>query len=169
MSTTWQELVAEKKSRQTASIPKEWSEWLIVPPSDDISDVTDIPAKCGLLSARDLEITEVSSVEVLLSKVATGEWSSVEVCTAFCKRAVIAHQVVRALPFTLNATQLTFNCATSQTNCLTEIFIDRALERAAWLDEQLKSTGKVVGPLHGLPISFKEQIPIKGLETTMGV
>jgi Asp-tRNA(Asn)/Glu-tRNA(Gln) amidotransferase A subunit family amidase len=57
---------------------------------------------------------------------------------------------------------------TTQTNCLTEIFIDRALERAAWLDEQLKSTGKVVGPLHGLPISLKDQISIKGLETTMG-
>ena len=104
MSTTWQELAAEKKARQTASIPKEW---LIVTPSDDVSDVTDIPAKCGLLSARELEITEVSSAEVLLSKIATGEWSSVEVCTAFCKRAVIAHQVVRAFSFPLNGTQLT--------------------------------------------------------------
>ncbi|KAH8985891.1 general amidase [Lactarius akahatsu] len=144
MPTTWQELAAEKKVRQAASIPKEW---LIAPPSNDVLDVTDIPAKCGLLSARDLEITEVSSVADLLTKIATGTWSSVEVTTAFCKRAVIAHQV---------------------TNCLTEIFIDRALERAAWLDEQLKSTGKVVGPLHGLPISLKDQIAIKGLETTMG-
>lgn len=138
------ELAAEKKVRQAASIPKEW---LIAPPSNDVLDVTDIPAKCGLLSARDLEITEVSSVADLLTKIATGTWSSVEVTTAFCKRAVIAHQV---------------------TNCLTEIFIDRALERAAWLDEQLRSTGKVVGPLHGLPISLKDQIAIKGLETTMG-
>ena len=166
MSTTWQEPAAEKKARQTASIPKEW---LIVTPSDDVSDVTDIPAKCGLLSARELEITEVSSAEVLLSKIATGEWSSVEVCTAFCKRAVIAHQVVRAFSFPLNETPAYFACAATQTNCLTEIFIDRALERAAWLDEQLKSTGKVVGPLHGLPISFKDQISIKGLETTMGM
>jgi len=144
MPTTWQELAAEKRARQAASIPKEW---LINLPSDDTLDVTDIPAKCGLVSARDLEITEVSSVAVLLSKISTGTWSSVEVCTAFCKRAVIAHQV---------------------TNCLTEIFIDRALERAAWLDEQLKLTGKVIGPLHGLPISLKDQIVIKGLETTMG-
>ncbi|KAI9449479.1 general amidase [Lactarius psammicola] len=144
MPTTWQELAAEKKARQAASIPKEW---LITLPSDDVLDVTDVPAKCGLLSPRDLEITEVSSVADLLSKIATGAWSSVEVTTAFCKRAVIAHQV---------------------TNCLTEIFIDRALERAAWLDEQFKLTGKVVGPLHGLPISLKDQLAIKGLETTMG-
>jgi hypothetical protein len=93
MPTTWQELAAEKKARQAASIPKEW---LIVPPSEDILDVTDIPAKCGLLSARDLEITEVTSVAALLSKIATGAWTSVEVTTAFCKRAIIAHQVVRA-------------------------------------------------------------------------
>jgi Asp-tRNA(Asn)/Glu-tRNA(Gln) amidotransferase A subunit family amidase len=56
----------------------------------------------------------------------------------------------------------------AQTNCLTEIFVKRALERAAWLDKQLKSTGKVVGPLHGLPISLKDQIKIEGLETVMG-
>ena len=165
MPTTWQELAAEKKARQTASIPKEW---LIAPPSDDILDVTDIPAKCGLLSERDLEITELNEVAVLLSKIAVGAWTSVEVTTAFCKRAVIAHQVVCALSFSLNV-QLTSSCATIQTNCLTEIFIDRALKRAAWLDEQLKSTGKVVGPLHGLPISLKDQIAIEGLETTMGV
>lgn len=53
-------------------------------------------------------------------------------------------------------------------NCLTEIFVERALARAAELDDALKKTGKVVGPLHGLPISLKDQICIKGLETTMG-
>ncbi|KAF8495226.1 general amidase [Russula emetica] len=142
--STWQELVAEKKRRQTASIPKEW---LITLPADDVLDVTDVPSNCGLLSARELEITAVSEVAVLLDKLATGEWSSVEVTTAFSKRAIVAHQL---------------------TNCLTEIFVDRALERAAWLDEQLKSTGKVVGPLHGLPVSLKDQIRIKGLETVMG-
>ena len=93
MPTTWQELATEKKARQAASIPKEW---LIDPPSEDILDVTDIPTKCGLLSARDLEITETGSVAVLLSKIATRAWTSVEVTTAFCKRAIIAHQVVCA-------------------------------------------------------------------------
>ena len=53
-------------------------------------------------------------------------------------------------------------------NCLTEIFVERALARAAELDDALKKTGKVIGPLHGLPISLKDQLCIKGLETTMG-
>lgn len=55
-----------------------------------------------------------------------------------------------------------------QVNCLTEVFIDRALRRAAELDAHLKEHGTVVGPLHGLPISLKDQFPVKGIETTMG-
>jgi amidase len=69
------------------------------------------------------------------------------VTTAYYKRAIVAQQVV---------------------NCLTEIFVDQALARAAKLDAHLKETGKVVGPLHGLPISLKDQLCMKGLETTMG-
>ena len=46
--------------------------------------------------------------------------------------------------------------------------MERALKRAKELDEHLKTTGEVVGPLHGLPMSLKDQIRIKGLECTMG-
>lgn len=91
MSTSWQELVAEKKRRQVESIPEGW---LITPPADDILDVTDVPSNCGLLSARELEITAVSEVAVLLNNLATGEWKSRDVTNAFCKRAIVAHQLV---------------------------------------------------------------------------
>lgn len=55
-----------------------------------------------------------------------------------------------------------------QTNCLTEIFFDRAVTRAQELDKYLKRTGKPVGPLHGLPISLKDQFDIVGIDSTMG-
>ena len=55
-----------------------------------------------------------------------------------------------------------------QTNCLSEVFFDRALTRAAELDQYLKARGKVVGPLHGLPISLKDMFGVKGIETTNG-
>ncbi|KAG2159900.1 general amidase [Suillus bovinus] len=139
----WTALAAEKKQRQLKSIPQEW---LVTPPSPSTLDVTGFPESCGLLNAREIEITN-TLVDVLLKKLASAEWSAVEVTTAFSKRAIVAHQLV---------------------NCLTEIFIDRALARAAELDDYLKNTGKVVGPLHGLPISLKDQLCIKGLETTMG-
>ncbi|KAH9474372.1 Acetamidase [Psilocybe cubensis] len=143
-SKHWKQLIAEKRERQAATIPKEWI--LTNLPPKEALNVIDFPEKSGLLTDKELEITS-AHVEVLLEKISTGIWSSVEVTTAFSKRAIIAHQLV---------------------NCLTEIFIERALEKAAKLDEYLKSTGKVVGPLHGLPISLKDQVSIKGIESTLG-
>lgn len=55
---------------------------------------------------------------------------------------------------------------TGQTNCTLEFFPDIALARAKSLDEALKKDGKPIGPLHGLPISLKDQFRIKvGLES----
>jgi len=56
----------------------------------------------------------------------------------------------------------------SQVNCVLEFFPEMALARAKELDDHLQKTGKTVGPLHGLPISLKDQFRIKGLETSMG-
>lgn len=89
--STWQELVADKKQRQQAAIPKDW---LIGQPPLDLLDVTGIPASSGLLTAFELEVTEAVDVGILFAKLATGEWSSVDVTRAYYKRAIIAHQVV---------------------------------------------------------------------------
>ena len=86
----WKDLVNDKKHRQLESIPKEW---LITVPPDSVVDVTRYPEECGLLSAKDIQITN-TALDDLLRKLAIGEWSSVEVTTAFYKRAIIAHQLV---------------------------------------------------------------------------
>ncbi|KAI0075922.1 general amidase [Panus rudis PR-1116 ss-1] len=143
-SQTWQELCAQKKKRQEESIPKEWR---IDVPADNNQSVLQVPLTCGLLTPAEIEITETTDVSILLGKLATGVWSSVAVTTAFYKRAVIAQQL---------------------TNCLTEIFVERALARAKEVDEYLAKYGKPIGPLHGLPISLKDQFCLKGLETIMG-
>ena len=96
MSGRWQELCAARKKKQQDSIPPEW---LIKLPPDDQLNVMDVPSKCGLLTARELEITEIIDVDVILRKLSTAEWSSVEVTTAFLKRAIIAQQLV---PFCLS-------------------------------------------------------------------
>ena len=90
---SWQELVADKLQRQKASIPQEW---LITPPPDSQLDVTDVPRTCGHLTLDEIEITETGDVAVLLSKLASGEWSSVDVTRAYYKRAIIAHQTVNS-------------------------------------------------------------------------
>ncbi|KAF8591861.1 general amidase [Ramaria rubella] len=143
VNETWRALCVDKKKRQQETIPKDW---LVQPPPEDRLNVIDFPRESGLLTTFELEITE-SNIDALLAKLASGTWSSVDVTRAFYKRAVLAHQAV---------------------NCLTEIFVEQALNRAAELDAYLRKTGKVVGPLHGLPISLKDQFSIKGLETIMG-
>lgn len=91
--TTWQDLVADKKRRQQAAIPSEWV--LKSLPDSTVLDVRGIPEQSGILSPRELEITS-ADVETLLHNLASSTWSSVEVTTAFYKRAIIAHQLVRS-------------------------------------------------------------------------
>jgi amidase len=88
----WKDVVAEKRVRQAATIPKEWI-LSNLPPKDTLN-VIDLPEKCGLLNAKEIDITN-SEVDLLLENMAKGIWSAVEVTTAFSKRAVVAHQLVR--------------------------------------------------------------------------
>ncbi|GAA5904507.1 uncharacterized protein JCM6883_006515 [Sporobolomyces salmoneus] len=73
-----------------------------------------------------------------------------------------------------NATNvmLTFikSAIASQKRCnnLTEILFSPALKTAMDLDEEFEKTGQIKGPLHGVPVSFKDQIDIKGVDSTMG-
>jgi amidase len=92
MAQTWTKVVEDKKARQEASIPKDWL--LKDLPAKDIQDVWRFPEQCGLLSAKELEIT-ATPVDLLLVKLADATWSAVEVTTAFSKRAIVAHQIVR--------------------------------------------------------------------------
>ena len=45
---------------------------------------------------------------------------------------------------------------------------DAATQRARDLDQYFRDHGTVKGPLHGLPISLKDQFHVKGYDTTMG-
>jgi Asp-tRNA(Asn)/Glu-tRNA(Gln) amidotransferase A subunit family amidase len=57
---------------------------------------------------------------------------------------------------------------THQLNCALEFFPELALAQAKELDAYYEKNQKPIGPLHGLPISLKDQFRIKGLETSMG-
>ncbi|KAF2192297.1 amidase signature enzyme [Zopfia rhizophila CBS 207.26] len=102
-------------------------------PADLALDSTLIPQQS--LNSDQIVITETDSVELVLW-LATGDVTAVEV---------------------------TENLPPPLVNCVTELLLTTALERAAFLDGYLKTNGRPIGPLHGLPISVKEHIGMKGL------
>lgn len=51
---------------------------------------------------------------------------------------------------------------------LTEIAFDDALKHAAELDANLAEGKKLMLPLHGIPMTLKDQFNIKGLDSTLG-
>jgi amidase len=127
----WQTIASRKQSERDSKIPSEWKIPADLKPSAETNFVQDFPSKSGFFTPRELEITE-STASTVVSKIASAEWSSVEVIKALCKRAAVAQQLI---------------------NCITEIYFEEAIKRAEELDEYLKKEGKVIGPLHGLPIS----------------
>lgn len=52
------------------------------------------PRQSGILTEEELSITESSATQ-LVRDIAAGKLTSVAVTTAFCKRAALAHQLVR--------------------------------------------------------------------------
>lgn len=99
-----------------------------------------------LLTEQEFEITD-SSLVTLCEKIGKGQWSATDVFKAFAKRGTLAHQF---------------------TNCALELFPEEGLERAKYLDEYYAENGKTVGPLHGIPISLKEQMNYKNKITHGG-
>jgi amidase len=105
MTSSWEELAADKRTRIASTIP---SEWLIRDlPSDD--NVFAFPKASGLLSAREIELTESSATD-LVAQMAEGKLKSVDVTLAFCKRAALAQQLVRPTILLWQTQRLTSGC-----------------------------------------------------------
>ncbi|RHZ62322.1 putative general amidase [Aspergillus thermomutatus] len=167
MTISYTAVSQRKLAELDARIPSEWrlSDSQIPPgmlsPAESVTNVKqyervnvmDVPRTCGLLSGRELEITEEYDARALLRAIADKRLTAEEVTTAFCKtkamqRAAVAHQLTR---------------------CLTEPLFDRALQRARDLDAHLHRTGRPLGPLHGLPVSVKDCFHIAGVDSSIGI
>ncbi|DAA73110.1 TPA_exp: General amidase GmdB [Trichophyton benhamiae CBS 112371] len=144
--TQWQAISAAKQKALLASIPPEWLIHADILPPDSQLDVSAWPETSGWFTEVELEITS-SPAAVILEKTASGSWTAESVARAFCKRAAAAHQL---------------------TNCLSETLFPEAIKTAQALDTHLAATGKPLGPLHGLPISIKDNFNIAGKDSTLG-
>lgn len=142
----WEKIAKAKQAAVAESIPTEYRIPKDLLPPDSQLDVTTWPKDSGWFLQKELDITGSTASEIL-QKIASKAWSAEDVTKAFCKRAAAAHQL---------------------TNCLSDAFFEEAIQSAAALDEHLQRTGKLVGPLHGLPISLKDNFNIKGKDSTVG-
>ncbi|KAJ7760504.1 amidase [Mycena metata] len=83
----------------------------------------------------------------IVSHIESGEWTASHVVQAYIARAALAHQT---------------------TNCVTEVLFVEALQQAAELDAEFASTKRLRGPLHGVPLSIKDQFNVAGFDSSMG-
>ena len=131
--------VNKRQERDSKLFP----EWLIPEdklPGADVKNVLAWPVTSGFLSLEEIEITE-SSARFILESIKNRKWTAYQVALAFCHRASIAHQLV---------------------NCLSEVFFAEGLAQAKELDAYYEETGELKGPMHGLPISLKDNLNVIG-------
>jgi Asp-tRNA(Asn)/Glu-tRNA(Gln) amidotransferase A subunit family amidase len=83
----------------------------------------------------------------IVDHIAKGEWTASEVVEAYIAAAAFAH---------------------AATNCVTEVLFKDARREASELDREFAQTGVLKGPLHGVPVSFKDQYDIAGVDSTIG-
>ncbi|KAL8697489.1 MAG: hypothetical protein Q9201_007104 [Fulgogasparrea decipioides] len=136
-TTSWEDIAKTAQDLRDASIA------LVDPPIPEVPselprDVTGIPKI--LLTTDEVLITQTPPEE-LVTALASGKLTSIAVVNAFLRRAGLAQKL---------------------TNCITELLPEEALIRAKYLDDYYKEHKCPVGPLHGLPISVKEHIGMKG-------
>lgn len=85
-ASTWESIRERKQEERESRIPTEWRLPAHLLPHDlELLNVMDVPRKCGLLSPRQLEITEDHDATSLAAAIKAGKFKSVEVAEAFCK------------------------------------------------------------------------------------
>ncbi|KAH9832442.1 Amidase enzyme [Teratosphaeria destructans] len=140
----WQETGRVKRESIKALLPECWR-LPSIPSAEDVPNGSEFSKT--VLTEREVHITEHYTARTLLQALSSGSLSAVETIDAFCHRATIAHEL---------------------TNCLSEVMFESALNRAKELDQYYQAHGKPIGPLHGLPISLKDQFRVEGTETSLG-
>ncbi|KAL8951488.1 MAG: hypothetical protein Q9222_002542 [Ikaeria aurantiellina] len=143
---TWQAMARTKVAEVHSKIPKEWKL--------SVADLQKARTQRNLtgpfieqfLNDDEKEVVRMNTVS-LVDKIHCGHYTAVDVTRAYCKTAAIAHQL---------------------NNCLHEIMFDFAKHTAKALDQHYADNGQVKGPLHGLPVSLKDQFHVSGHDTTMG-
>ncbi|KAM0539863.1 hypothetical protein ACHAO7_011759 [Fusarium culmorum] len=141
---SWKAIAKAAQAEVLDSIPAKWK--LDTAKYQTLTDVTGVPRDCGILSDAQLSITDLTALEVV-KRIESRELTAVQALEAFGARTAIAHQLV---------------------NCLMDWFYEDGLRQAEELDKSFKDTGKLKGPLHGVPVALKDFHFVAGRPTTTG-
>lgn len=140
----WRDIQTKKKAEQAARLNRHPAFRLHESIPATQKDVSGIALTS--VTSRQREILQHDATS-LAAAIQDRHYTAVEVVEAYSHAAAIAHEL---------------------TNCLTEVFFEEGLTQAAVLDRHLLETGKVIGPLHGVPVSIKDMISVKGQDTSAG-
>ncbi|KIX98735.1 uncharacterized protein Z520_05196 [Fonsecaea multimorphosa CBS 102226] len=98
-------------------------------------------------------ICDIDNIETLTRLLASGEITARDVVQGYVRM----WEKISLAKFSLLTT-----------NCLTEVFFDDALVEADRLDDYFRQHKKLIGPLHGVPITLKDQFDVQGADSTIG-
>ncbi|KAL4747674.1 hypothetical protein BDW72DRAFT_206312 [Aspergillus terricola var. indicus] len=140
----WEQTVTKKRALRDQSLNPYF-----------VSDIDNRPPRVRSVSDRSCleddplvqEITDIDNIPALVEQLQKGRFTAEQVTSAYFRRATVAHQL---------------------TNCITEVIFNDALAQARELDRVFKATGKLIGPLHGVPVTVKDQFNVKGYDSTIG-
>lgn len=85
------EIAQVKREQRQKRIPKAW---LLSEDQLQSRDILSVPEHCGILTAREFQLTQTHDAVDIVNGIASGKLSAREVAVAFCKRAAIAQQMV---------------------------------------------------------------------------
>ncbi|KAF9510450.1 hypothetical protein BS47DRAFT_1347999 [Hydnum rufescens UP504] len=99
-------------------------------------------------SPPSIEYTQASAVEIV-NHIRNGDqgWTATRVLDAYLRRALAVQDHI---------------------NFMTEPLFESAFKDAKMLDEEFAATGRLRGPLHGVPISLKDLFHVKGVDASIG-
>lgn len=142
----WKDTVEAKRNAVKASIPSEWINDSIKEDMIQAKYINTYEYLDSILPQVEVDITSLTMLQ-LQCKIRKGELKALPVAKAYCHRAALAQQIL---------------------NCCSEIFFDKAFEQAKELDDYFETNGSVIGPLHGIPISLKDQVDLPGIDSAIG-
>ena len=92
MKTNWEQTGEAKRESIHALLPAKWKSSEPVPNASSLPNATSYPR--SFLTEREIEITENYEAHELVVEMSKRRMTSVEVTSAFCHRATIAHELV---------------------------------------------------------------------------